>query len=187
MALYWIDEGFRNNNSGELEMSQIKHGHTRRTATGRVNSPEWRAYQAMRTRCTNPNQLRFKDYGGRGIKVCDRWLFGEDGRSGFECFLADVGPKPDPTFTLDREKNDRGYEPGNVRWATRIQQARNTRASVRIDVCGTLICLAEAIERWAAVSDAAVRMRLHRGWSFEDALFVPLRGKPGDADAPVCF
>ena len=78
----------------------------------------------MRTRCEKPNCNRWKHYGGRGIKVCDRWL-GEDG---FLNFLADMGERPQ-NMTLDRYPNgDGNYEPGNVRWATPSQQIKNRRA-----------------------------------------------------------
>jgi hypothetical protein len=78
----------------------------------------------MLTRCTNPNWHAWKDYGGRGITVCDRWLF----ERGFEHFIADIGPRPTGT-TLDRWPNtDGNYEPGNVRWATPREQALNRRA-----------------------------------------------------------
>jgi hypothetical protein len=74
----------------------------------------------MRCRCRNPNQARFADYGGRGITVCERWR-------DFAAFVADVGMPPGPGYSLDRIDNDGNYEPGNVRWATSKEQARNSR------------------------------------------------------------
>lgn len=77
----------------------------------------------MIQRCQNSNFVDFHNYGGRGIRVCDRW------RNSFEAFYADVGPKPAPNLTLDRINNNGHYEPGNVRWATRSEQMFNTRIS----------------------------------------------------------
>jgi hypothetical protein len=164
-------------------MARLVHGHTRRLRDGRrVDSPEYRSYAAMKNRCLNRRQARFSDYGGRGITICDRWLAGEGTRSGFECFLADLGPKPSRQHTLERLDNDRGYEPGNCRWATRGEQNRNTRATRTVDVRGEPVSLIQAIERHAVVSAVTVRMRLHRGWPVHDALLVPKGGKVGDAD-----
>lgn len=77
----------------------------------------------MRARCFNPNHPKFKDYGGRGITVCDQW-------AAYETFLRDVGRRPGPDYSIDRIDNDGNYEPGNVRWATRSQQQLNQRRQV---------------------------------------------------------
>ena len=105
------------------------HGHARR----RDKSPEYRSWGAMLTRCRNQNLPHWGDYGGRGIKVCDRWLHGEGGLSGFECFLLDMGKKPSPKHSIDRWPDKNGnYKPGNCRWATPKEQARNTRRNTKL-------------------------------------------------------
>ena len=88
---------------------------------GRSYSPEYRAWLAMKTRCYNRNQRSFKDYGGRGIKVAKEW------RRSFKRFFAHVGPRPSPQHSLDRIDNNGHYAPGNVRWATPVEQRRNQR------------------------------------------------------------
>jgi hypothetical protein len=99
------------------------HGEARR----RSMTAEYRCWRGIKDRCLRRRSPSFNNYGGRGIRVCDRWLNGDGSRSGYECFLADVGRRPSPLHSLDRINNDGHYEPGNVRWATRMQQRLNRR------------------------------------------------------------
>lgn len=85
-------------------------------------------YNSMIQRCYNANVPNYKDYGGRGIKVCDRWR----GKDGFKNFIADIGERPSPQHSIDRIDNNGSYEPSNVRWATRLEQSRNKRNSLPI-------------------------------------------------------
>lgn len=79
---------------------------------------EERAFYQLRDRCNNPRNHAYARYGGRGIKVCERWDV-------FTNFLADMGPRPSPKHSIDRIENDGHYEPNNCRWATRVEQNRN--------------------------------------------------------------
>jgi hypothetical protein len=102
---------------------RTKHGDTSREG-GRKLPPEYIAWTSMKNRCTNPKCQRYDRYGGRGIKVCPEWM------AGYEAFLAHVGRRPGPEYSLDRFPDcDGDYEPGNVRWATREQQRANQARS----------------------------------------------------------
>lgn len=83
------------------------------------DTPEYHAWSGMIQRCTNPNCKTYEHYGGRGIKVCWEW------ESSFLRFLKHIGKRPGPEYSLDRIDNDGDYEPLNVRWATKQQQAAN--------------------------------------------------------------
>lgn len=131
-------------------------------------SVEYRAWQSMKRRCGNPRDSGFAHYGGRGIAVCERW------RDDFLAFLADVGRRPSPDHSLDRIDVNGNYEPGNVRWATRVVQMRNRRSTVLITVNGVTRCAKD----WATALGGSTRLvvaRIARGWSPEAAISEPIR------------
>lgn len=125
---------------------------------------EYRHWINMKSRCNNPNTTGYENWGGRGIRVCDEWI------NSFETFLQDVGPKPGPGYSIDRfPDKDGNYEPGNVRWTMRIEQARNTRRNSFICYNGQRMSVAEAAER-VGINPNTVIYRLRRGWTEENAL-----------------
>lgn len=135
---------------------------------GLVGKPEYRIWQAMKARCGNSNHSEFSNYGGRGIKVCERW------RSSVEIFYADMGPRPTPKHSLDRIDGDGDYSPANCRWATKKEQARNMRINRNIAFDGRRQC----VTAWAeelGMNRGTLSTRLHRGWSIERALTEPIR------------
>ena len=138
---------------------------------GLIKTSEYFAWSGMRERCFNKNNQSYERYGGRGITVCERW----QGRDGFTNFLADMGQKPTPGHTIERRDNNGNYEPGNVRWATRKEQARNTRRNRLITSGGETKCLHE----WAEVSGInpfTILRRLKVGWPVELAISKKARG-----------
>lgn len=124
---------------------------------------EYWAWQSMKRRCLNPKNRYYCNYGGRGIKVCDRWIHS------FENFFADVGPKPSPKHTIDRKNNDGNYEPGNVRWATRLEQMANTRRSRMITHGGKTLSLSQW-SRELGIPCSRLAFRLKRDIAFADAI-----------------
>lgn len=122
---------------------------------------------AIRQRCENPACKCFHTYGGRGIKVCDRWQT-------FENFLADMGYPPMPKMSIDRIDVNGDYEPGNCRWATAKEQQRNRRNNLRITISGETLLLSELSDR-SGISYATIRERIRAGWTAERAVTEPVR------------
>lgn len=103
---------------------------------GLWRTSEYRTWDGMKQRCLNPNSKGYENYGGRGIKVCDRWLI-------FENFIADMGNKPTKFHSIDRIDNYGDYEPSNCRWATLTVQNSNKRPTGKSFVIECLICKSE--------------------------------------------
>lgn len=149
-------------------MAYTRHGLT----VGRAIPPEYRAWINIKQRCFNTKDPHYKHYGGRGIGMCKRW------RESFLDFRADVGERPSAAYSLDRFPDNNGdYEPGNVRWANRKQQMRNTRDNVRVTIGTQSFCLIE-LEEVYGVSRHAIRGRLRRGWSIARALNLSSTADP---------
>jgi len=121
----------------------------------------------MAQRCTNPNHKQFKDYGGRGIRVCERWRR-------YDNFLADMGRRPDNRHWLERIDNDGDYEPGNCRWATTKEQSRNKRSNRIVTAFGKTAPLVRfAGEDCYSRTYRRIEARIRRGWPIERAISVP--------------
>lgn len=129
--------------------------------------------RAMLRRCHSPKSKEFKWYGARGIAVCDRWRFGENGSAGIHLFVLDMGPKPFPRAEVDRIDNNGNYEPGNCRWATRKTQLANTRRNRRITFDGIGRTVAEWCDH-THIKRGTLMHRLNKGWSVKDALTKPV-------------
>ena len=117
--------------------------------------PEYRSWIEMRRRCSNPTRPEWARYGGRGIRVCERW------ESSFDDFISDMGPRPSSRHSLDRIDNDGNYEPTNCRWATAEEQARNRRTNV---VLATGEIQADAAAR-LGITPRALTGRRAAGWT----------------------
>jgi hypothetical protein len=142
------------------------HGESQSTG----NSTEYRIWGGIIQRCCNPAHPAFRLYGGRGISIDSSW------RHSFESFLSYVGRRPSSAYTIDRWPDKNGnYEPGNVRWATWVQQQRNRRNNVLVDFRGERITLAEFAEK-SGIKAGTIRARLAKGYSIEEAFSTPLGG-----------
>jgi hypothetical protein len=140
-----------------------QHGPTARTH-GKSQTRTYKIWSKMISRCTNPNDVSYRLYGAIGRTVCKRWR-------NFETFLADMGECP-PRYSIDRIDNSKGYEPGNCRWATANEQARNMGTNHVIAAHGQSMILTD----WAArlgVSPSTISQRLKAGWPEKLAVTLP--------------
>jgi hypothetical protein len=136
---------------------------------GRSGTAEHYIWLGIIQRCENQNNALYYHYGKRGISICDRW------RYSFASFMADMGPRPSRLHSVDRYPNKNGnYEPGNCRWATDIEQARNQITNRIICYRGKQMTLAEA-SQLAGLKYDTVWMRLKHGWTIDRALETPAR------------
>ncbi len=136
----------------------LRHGHSRRGKRAK----EYMIWASMLARCENQKDKRFDKYGGRGITVCSAW-------HDFAQFIADVGLKPSPEYSLDRINNDGNYEPSNCRWATRLEQANNSSRNHKL----TLGQCSKTISEWSretGIQAGKILSRIRAGWTTERAL-----------------
>jgi hypothetical protein len=143
-----------------------RHGHN----TGRRPSPEYLAWLAAKKRCNNPRSSSYGGYGARGIAMCRAWS------ESFEAFLDDLGPRPGPTYSLDRIDGRRGYEPDNCRWADRETQARNRRGVRYYEFDGSIGILADWARYFGAPRER-LRYLIRRG-------IAPIQPVPPEAIDP---
>ncbi len=148
----------------------MKHGHARRGVT---RGYLYRRWQHMIQRCHNPNDNDYPRYGAKGVYVCDRWRFGENGISGYTLFMEDIGQYARRELTLDRIDNSKGYEPGNCRWATAKQQANNRSSTKMLTIEGVTRPLSEWCEMYN-IGPKTVLFRLKRGATHAEAITTPL-------------
>lgn len=142
---------------GSTDMATERHGMSK--------SSEFEAWHSMKQRCSNPNYKNYKWYGGRGIRVCDRWL------NSFTDFYGDMGKRPSNKYSLDRIDVNGNYEPDNCKWSTAKEQHNNKRTNKVIEVNGRT----QTIQQWCdelGINSHTVYKRLSRGWLTERALTI---------------
>ena len=152
---------------GCYAIEQLKKGVTKH---GKYLSPEHLAWKGIIQRCTNPKSKSYKNYGGRGIGVYKEW------RENFINFYNYIGPKPYSAATVERIDNNKGYEPGNCRWATRKEQGNNTRKNIPLI---TFNEKTKSLADWSkeyGIKYPTLHERIYRrSWPIEKALVMPLR------------
>jgi hypothetical protein len=162
----------------EALLYNVNSGHTtscgcqnhRHKKHGMSQAREHHTWTGMKSRCMNPKNPSYANYGGRGIGVCENW------RNSFEAFFKDMGPCPEG-HSIDRINVNGNYEPANCRWATSKVQANNTTVNHRLTHNGESKTIAE----WGDATGLGrntIRLRIKYGWSIEEALTTPHRGWP---------
>lgn len=142
-------------------------GRAAATVHGGVNRPEYNIWKLIKRRCGSRNDSRYESYGGRGIAMCARW------RASFAAFLADMGARPSPRHSVEREDNEKGYEPDNCIWATALQQAANRRTNRMLTHAGVTMHLS-AWARRLGIKRGTLEGRLRRGLSTAEAFTRPV-------------
>jgi hypothetical protein len=137
---------------------------------GMAHTPIYNVWSAMKNRCLNPNDKQYKDYGGKGVKICDKWLT-------FEGFYEDIGSTYAKGLTIERKDYNGDYCPENCIWTDRFTQANNTSRNRYETVNGITDSLANLCRRFG-FTYATIQHRLQRGWSIEEAFNTPRLRNP---------
>lgn len=162
--------------------SDIRSGHTKScgcirkernngTKHNRCYTPEYLAWRNMKSRCYNPKGTSYKDYGGRGIEVCNSWL------KSFDVFFSDMGTKPSKAHSLDRIDNEGNYCKANCRWASTEQQSNNKRTTKVYTVVGVGEGTITQLSNLIGINPTTVTCRMGKGYSLKKALTTKIRGK----------
>ncbi|WP_275289191.1 hypothetical protein [Halomonas elongata] len=149
----------RINHCGCQSTKNRRQAHTHH---GKTRTPEFNSWQGARDRCLCPTNKAYAYYGGRGIRICERWM-------SFDNFLQDMGPKPSPRHSLDRINVNGDYCPENCRWATPAEQARNRRNNVRITIDGKTQTLYEFYGRKSSSAYTMANRMIAKGVTPEEA------------------
>lgn len=126
------------------------------------HKPLYNIWSSMRQRCENPNAHKYRDYGGRGISVCERW-------SSYEAFAEDMGTRPSMDHSLDRIDNDGNYTPENCKWSTRSEQQLNRRNPCLVEVDG-IVYRAYTLAKIAGVKVDTIKVRASKGWTYDEVI-----------------
>ena len=145
---------------------RIKHGQSRRNKHTQL----YRRWITIKQRCYDKSHMSYKNYGGRGVRMCEKW------RDDFEAFAAYIGDPPEKGATIDRLDVDKNYEPGNIKWATRKEQANNRRNNNVLSFNG----IEMTVTQWAEelnILPVTLFSRIRLDWDVERILTTPVKGK----------
>lgn len=161
----------------------FRHGQTR--SRGGKWSSLYIRFMNMKSRCLRPCDKDYARYGAMGVTVCDRWRYGEDGITGFELFVLDMGEPPFEKASIDRIDPSKGYSPDNCRWADAKQQGNNRRTNRWIEIDG----VRHTVTQWSEISGVGpktVLYRLNRGVDAKTAVFETPSKHRHFKKAPSC-
>lgn len=137
---------------------------------GKSKTKIYRTWRGIKKRCLKPNHMNYKNYGGRGITVCDEWC---DNFQAFFDYVSKLDHFGEEGYTLDRIDNNGNYEPGNVRWATDAEQRGNRRSSRLVEYDGKQMTIRDAA-KYSGIKIATLQTRYGKGWRGEK-LFQPVK------------
>lgn len=167
-------------NTFDCHLSHIKFGHTKSCGclpNGRKTNPKalrreplYSTWYGIKDRCLNKDAINYSNYGGRGIKICERW------KKSFSNFASDMGNRPSNQHTVERIDNNKGYNPQNCAWRTRHDQNRNKRNTILVTYNGQTKCVADWCKIYN-IGQQTLSYRVRNGWEIEKALTTPGRPK----------
>ena len=162
------NSNLKNNHTKSCGCHKKEAAGTHSLTHGKTKTKEYRAWRSMKERCSLPSNIMWKNYGGRGIKICDRWI------GSFECFLKDMGELPFKGAQLDRIDNNGNYEPSNCRWVTKFQNMLNKRNTVIVEYNGK----SQTLKEWSIELNMNYNLLIRRlkgqKWTVEQTLSTPV-------------